>query len=366
MQAEGHHGSYAPEDVTFLLKIVHQEVLSIAEKEALIQSGVRHYSELIGPEHAPSAAYLDAYKAAIEANGDRLARDVLALAGQIARSYNGPVCLVSLARAGTPIGVVLRRALAEHFGREVRHASVSIIAGRGIDENALDCVRQRWGASDASIAFVDGWTGKGVISRELRRAVARYNAQRGASLSPTLHVITDLCGHTPAAATTEDYLIPSCLLGATVSGLVSRSILNDVAVGPKDYHACRYYSELAEHDQSRRFVDELTVRMRRVARHATDLPAAHRDLPVESLRAAEAVERWRRVAGLSSDRFVKPGIGEATRVLLRRVPRLLVVRDPHDPQVAPTVLLAQEKGVRVEVDATLPWAALASIEERGE
>ena len=34
------------------------------------------------------------------------------------------------------------------------------------------------------------------------------------------------------AASDEDYLIPSCVLGATVSGLVSRSILNDAVIGP--------------------------------------------------------------------------------------------------------------------------------------
>jgi hypothetical protein len=362
MSSEGFSGSYAREDVTFLLKIVQQEVMSVAEKEALIQSGMRHYSEMIGPEHAPSEAYLAAFRAAVNDNGDRLAADIRRLAAHIARTHTGEICLVSLARAGTPIGVLLRRALTREHGRRVRHASVSIIAGRGIDTRALDTIRGAWGVEDRSIVFVDGWTGKGVIARELRRAVADYNATRGATLSPTLHVVADLCGHTPAAATSSDYLIPSCLLGAVVSGLVSRSILSDSVIGPADYHGCRFYDDLAPFDRSRSFVDDVSARMERPREVPGALP--ERDLPAEAARAAEAVERWQRNAGLSSANLVKPGIGEATRVLLRRVPDRLVVRDPEDPQVRATLLLAREKGVHVTVDPELPWAALASIREQ--
>jgi hypothetical protein len=356
-------GSYLPEDVCFLLRPVFHAETPLAEKETLLQSGARHYSEIIGPEHTPSDAYLAAYEAALRANGDRLADDIRCLAAHIARSHADPVCLVSLARAGTPIGVLLRRALLQFHGRHARHASISIIADRGLDTVALDIIREEWDIPDRGIVFIDGWTGKGVIARELRRAIEGYNRDRGASLSPHLHVVADLCGSAPVAATTDDYLIPSCLLGATVSGLVSRSILNDTVVRPGEVHACRFYAELAPNDRTRSFVDDITHRMMRLARQArpTELPA--RDHGAEAARAADAIERWSRTLGSSSARLVKPGLGEATRVLLRRVPGDLVVRDADAEQLRPTLLLAREKNVPVRVDPSLPWAALACIQE---
>jgi len=358
----GFPGSYDPADVAFLLRPVAMEPTAVAEKEALIQSGARHYSEMIGPEHDASPAYLAAYESALAANGGRLARDLVALAGIVhARVPEGPVWLVSLARAGTPVGALLGRALRGRFGRDALHVSVSVIAGRGVDVNALDHLRGPLGAADGAVVFVDGWTGKGVIAAELARAVAAYNASRGASLDPTLHVVADLCGVTAAAATTDDYVIPSCLLGATVSGLVSRSILNDAVVGPRDFHACRYYAELAAVDRSRSFLDAIFARMRSVG----DVPAPPpRDLAAERERARRALEAFRRAHDVASPAMVKPGIGEATRVLLRRVPRRLVVRDRHDPQVRATLTLAEEKRVPVGEDPSLPWAALALIEER--
>lgn len=47
--------------------------------------------------------------------------------------------------------------------------------------------------------------------------------------------------------------------------------------------------------------------------------------------------------------FVKPGIGEATRVLLRRVPwKVLISEDAmQDPMLAHLKRLAKEKGVEV-------------------
>jgi hypothetical protein len=358
----GFSGSYDPGDVTFLLKVVALGITGVAEKEALIQSGSRHYSEMIGPEHDASPAYLAAFDDALAANGDRLARDVLSLAALIDASRpEGPLWLVSLARAGTPVGALLGRCLRARFARDARHVSVSIIAGRGVDARALDHLRGPLGALDDAVVFVDGWTGKGVIAGELARAVADYNGSRGASLDPTLHVVADLCGVTPAAATTDDYVIPSCLLGATVSGLVSRSILNADVVGDGDFHACRFYDELRPDDRSRAFLDDLAAR---VARVAVPSPPPPRDLAAERARATAALDACRSAYGVSSASFVKPGIGEATRVLLRRVPRRLVVRDRGDPQVRATVTLAAEKRVPVDEDPALPWAALALIEER--
>src|SRR5438045_1955951 len=100
-------GSYDPDDVLFLLKPVQLAPTSLLEKERLIQSGRRHYSEMISPEPLPSPVYLRLFYQAMERQTARFAQHVLQLAALLARARGGPVALVSLARAGTPVGVLL-------------------------------------------------------------------------------------------------------------------------------------------------------------------------------------------------------------------------------------------------------------------
>ncbi|MFL6656851.1 MAG: cysteine protease StiP domain-containing protein, partial [Massilia sp.] len=249
-------GSYRADDVRFLLKpLALQAFVDVPEKELLIQSGQRHYSEMLSPESLPSKRYLDLFRDACAANLDRMAADCLALAQLIAKRRSGAITLVSLARAGTPIGVVLKHLLKD---RAASHYSVSIIRDRGIDQNALAHILAA-GHAPESIVFVDGWTGKGVISRELRSAIDHFNARHGTAIDGGLYVLSDLAGTAACAASCDDYLIPSSILNATVSGLVSRSILND-AIGPDDFHGCVYYSQFAEQDQSQAFADQLVAR----------------------------------------------------------------------------------------------------------
>ena len=61
--------------------------------------------------------------------------------------------------------------------------------------------------------------------------------------------------------------------------------------------------------------------------------------------------------------FVKPGIGEATRVMLRRVPQLLLLRNQHAAAVQHLCRLATEKNVPIAIDAHLPYQAVALIKD---
>jgi hypothetical protein len=290
------------------------------------------------------------------ANTARMAADCLALAALIAARRSGPVTLVSLARAGTPVGVVLNRLLPAVFGRASTHYSVSIIRDRGIDQVALAHILAQ-GHAPESIVFVDGWTGKGVMSRELARTVGQFNLRHGSAIDAGLHVLSDLAGTAACAASCDDYLIPSSILNATVSGLISRSILND-AIGPGDFHGCVYYQQFEAQDQSRAFVDAVTA----AALAQQPASAAPHSDPA---RAAAVSQAYMRSAlaqhGIGDVNLVKPGIGEATRVLLRRTPRLLIVRDAGAPEVAHLLLLAQEKNVTLMVDRALPYHAVSLI-----
>lgn len=359
-EAASFSGSYAPEDVNFLLKPVSLAPVDVAAKERLIQSGARHYSEMLSPEAPPSAEYLRLYEEAFERNGARLAQDILSLAAALAERAAGrpEVVIASLARAGTPVGVLLRRAL-RRMGVDSTHYSISIIRDRGIDREALRHIAGRHDPRD--VVFVDGWTGKGAIAGELRASLA----ERPSGFRPFLAVVADPAGCADLAASEEDYLIPSGLLNAIVSGLVSRSVLNEDLVGAGDFHACVHYTHLAPQDRSRAFVDRVETLMA----HAT--PQIITPNPARRAARAAACEDLVRglmqELGLKDRNRIKPGVAEATRALLRRLPERLLIRDPSDPDVAHLVHLAGERGVGI---APLPagkcYRAVAVIRSLGQ
>jgi hypothetical protein len=354
------HGSYLPGDVCFLLKQVSLAPTDVATKERLIQSGRAHYSTMLSAEHPPGAAYLELFHESLRRNGDRLARDVAALAHTLARGAGGEVVLASLARAGTPVGVLLVRAL-RAMGIQSTHYSLSIIRDRGIDSVALDHILERHQAAD--VVFVDGWTGKGSIAGELESSIAEYNQTRGTHLTPKMAVVVDLAGVADIAATAEDYLIPSSVLNAVVSGLVSRTLLNEELVRPGDFHACVYYADLAPHDLSRHFVDFLSplVKGHLAVSSPVDWGAARR----AELRAASAnfVSWVGKEFHVAHRHRIKPGIGESTRALLRRVPDRLLIADPTAQDLLHLVLLARQKQVPVHHVPDLPYRATAIIRE---
>ena len=359
-------GSYDPADVTFLLTPLRLEPTPVEEKERLIQSGRRHYSEMIGVESAPDATYLRYFDAAMVREGPRFARDVAALALALAPrpdQSGRALVLVSLARAGTPIGVLLLRAL-RHLGQPVRHYSISIIRDRGIDTAALDLILAEHEAGD--LVFVDGWTGKGAISDELRASGGAYAAARGVSLDTSLAVVADLGGYAGLAATHDDYLIPSSILNAAVSGLVSRTIrAADAAPGALD--GCVFYEDLVSADRSRWFVDALMNPLRAALADETLQPARRDEVCSASIRARSElmVDEIKRRFDVGDRNRIKPGIGEATRALLRRVPERLLLQSAEGADLEHLRLLAARRGVPMEIEAGLPYRAVALIRSLG-
>ncbi|RQS59122.1 hypothetical protein DID96_35340 [Burkholderia sp. Bp8963] len=347
-------GSYAPDDVHVLLQPTQMEPTDVREKERLIQTNRKHYSEMISIEHAPSELHKRLYARALVQNGKRMATDVQSLALALNAACTGPgIALVSFVRAGLPLGVLLRRALIG-IGRDAHHYGVSIIRDRGIDMVALEAVIRLHGAEN--IVFVDGWTGKGAISGELRRTLG---ADRRFPEAPRLVVLADPCGRAWLAASAEDWVIPSGILGATVSGLVSRSIWP--AQG--GLHGCVVYDHLHEHDVTRDFIEQIETERRALGEvpPASPWTADQRaTLQADAERVAHALAARFGVTNLNR---VKPGIAEATRAVLRRVPDHALVRDRGDSDVQLLMHLAERAGVTVEEagSALGPYRAVTLI-----
>lgn len=329
--------SYPAEDAELLLKDITGlvEPLPASVREKYIQSGT-HYCEMLPLEYTPSPMYMEAYQQALAAYSRATALAVGTLAEKLYLSKGKELVIVSLARAGIPIGILLRRYLLKKYGVSVKHYSVSIIRGRGIDRNAIRYILARH--SPEAVQFIDGWIGKGAILGQLEAALSDHP-----QLSTELGVVSDPAGLTELCGTHDDILIPSSCLNATVTGLISRTFLRSDIIGPDDFHGAAYYGELAGHDLSADFLSA-------VEQHF-DTSCTAETPPFSGINGREVVKRIAEEYSISDINFIKPGIGEATRVLLRRIPWKIIVNGEHSgaPELRHIVQLAEEKGVPCEI-----------------
>ncbi|MFI1645957.1 phosphoribosyltransferase [Streptomyces avidinii] len=352
--------SYAAEDVGWLLQDLSDIELEAPteEREEAIQAGGAHYAESLPVEYQPSPQYQELYRSALAASAVRVARAVGTVTETVLAERSPSPVLVSLARAGTPVGVLMRRWARARHGLDLPHYAVSIVRGRGIDANAL-----RWLAAHhdpADVVFVDGWTGKGAITRELKVALEEFPG-----FDPEIVVLADPGSCVPTYGTREDFLIPSACLNSTVSGLISRTVLRSDLVGPTDFHGAKFYRELAGADVSVEFVDTVAAHFDEVADAVDDevkeLLAADRTPTWEGWAA---VERISEEYGIHDVNLVKPGVGETTRVLLRRVPWKILAQRGAGADLDHVRLLAEQRGVPVEEVDGLPYTCVGLIHPR--
>lgn len=349
-------GSYDPQDCQFLLTLLEPDYIEVKEKEVLIQSGRKHYSEMISFESPPSPRYRTLFMELTERYKARLAREVIAIAEQVLKVRSEPITIVSLARAGTPFGALLQRAFRDIFKVDSLHYSISIIRDRGIDKQALAYILRDQARPADGLFFVDTWTAKGVITAELKAAIHSWNQREPEQLHDELFVISDIGGTADYAATYDDYAIPSGVMNATVSGLMSRSILNE-KIKDQSFHGSVFYEHLSEFDQSTWFIDQVSEQFRHS--HKALLPTFNRRARRE--QSLRWIHQWQNQYQIKDVNYIKPGVAEATRVMLRRVPACLLLQDSADPDVEHLLLLAEEKSVPIIFEPHMPFKAAAFI-----
>lgn len=320
-------------DCILLLKDVTGKItpMSSEERQKLLHGGT-HYCELLPEEFVPSAEYIRLYETGLKTWGRQTALAVRSVSEQILRSKGRNVVIVSLARAGTPVGVLIKRCLRRFHGISAAHYSVSIIRGRGIDKAALEYILARHSAK--SIQFVDGWTGKGAIMRQLAEALADHP-----EIDCRPAVLADPAAICDIYGTREDIFIPCSCLNSVVSGLFSRTVLRDDIISAGDFHGAVYFDELAPYDRTYEFIDAIEREFEKLSPYSPNECAAP---------AGDGLEETRRIAkefGVSDLNLVKPSIGEATRVLLRRTPELILLRKLDNPLTLHLAELAKEKDV---------------------
>lgn len=355
-------GSYLTDEVGWLLTDLSGVTLesAVAEREAAMQTGRAHYAETLPIEYQPSAEYVALFRQALATGADRLAHDVGVVAELIVHLRTRQPVLLSLARAGTPVGVLIRRWVRRMHGWAAPHYAVSIVRGRGLDTSAIKWITERHDPAD--LVFVDGWTGKGAIARELTSALHGLGLPDGG-----LAVLADPGSCVDLYGSRDDYLVPSACLNSTVSGLISRTVLNPALLRPGDFHGAKFYAELAADDVSTTFLDVIAERFDEVS------PQVARDWP--ALAAADrtptwsgwvAAERIGRAYGIDDVNLIKPGVGETTRVLLRRVPWRVLVRDGAGAELDHIRLLAEQRKVPLETITELPYSCVGLIRPHQE
>lgn len=329
--------SYLPGDVDILLKDITGlvEPLPASVREVNIQSGT-HYCEMLPLEYKPSDNYMKAYENALQNYAKPTAIAVGVLAEKLYAKKGKDLVLVSLARAGIPIGVLIKRYLFNKYRVQVQHYGISIIRGRGIDKNAMDYILSIHNSEH--IQFVDGWIGKGAILTQLKEALLDYPG-----VSSDIAVVSDPANLTDLCGTHEDILIASSCLNATVTGLISRTFLRSDIIGSSDFHGAAYYEALKDEDLSLEFIKRIEKEfIYDYSSEAIDI-----DFETGPVVVGKIAEEY----GINDINFIKPGIGEATRVLLRRIPWKIIVNEKYKgaDELKHIYQLAAEKKVTCEI-----------------
>ncbi|GKU80896.1 cysteine protease StiP family protein [Niallia sp. NCCP-28] len=359
-------GSYKEEDVVFLLKDLSDVQLEgkTEEREKNIQDG-QHYSETLPIEYNPPAPYMELFLSTLKDYKQKVAACTAIVSEQIYQKSGEETVLVSLARAGTPIGILIKRYILLQYNSNLPHYSISIIRDKGIDENAISYILKKH--KGAKIQFIDGWTGKGAISIELTKACKDYEQKYQVKLDDTLAVLADPGHCTTVYGTREDFLIPSACLNSTVSGLVSRTVLNSAYIGKEDFHGAKFYKELFPFDVSNDYLEAITAEFSSLPFKEIKRAVVNnqKDRTV-SFKGMEEVRAIKEEFSIESTHYVKPGVGETTRVLLRRVPWKILMKDPLSPYVKHIVMLAKERNVEIIHYPNMSYTCCGLIKKVGE
>ena len=346
-------------DCIFLLKDLTDKIkeITIEEKENLIRSGVS-YSEMISKESIPSEDIKNIFLNILNRDKKLIEYYVAKISEIIYRKKGNKLVIVSLARAGTPYGILIRKYLKLKYKVDIPHYSISIIRGKGIDANALKYILNK--NREANIQFVDGWTGKGSITKELNKSIDDFNNKNKTNIDNSLAVISDPAKLCKVCGTREDFGIATCCLNSTVSGLISRTIHNEKYIGKDEFHGAKTLYYLKEQDCSQYFIDEINKEFNKINIDYKDLVLEIEDKEY----SVKFVNKIRELYDVNNINNIKLSVGESARVLLRRDPRVVLVKNKADKNVEHIIKLAEEKGVKVIEYKDSDYNCISIINER--
>ena len=276
------------------------------------------------------------FQAALESSAVRIAHAVGTLTEQVLKLRGNAPVLVSLARAGTPVGILMKRWAWEVHGLKLPHYAVSIVRGLGIDQTALGYLAPGTARRTHVRGRLDRQGGHRPRTRRRRRTLRK---DRRAAFRPDLAVLAD------PGALRPDLRHPGGLsrpLGLPeLDGLRPRLThrLQQGADRPRRFP--RRQVLLANSPAATSPATSWTAvtaqfpGVRDGSCGSGPRPSDIAGLPDADWSGWAAVEEISRSFGINNVNLVKPGVGETTRVLLRRVPWKVLVR-PEACRSSPT------------------------------
>ena len=376
--------SYSKEDVIFLLKDLTNIMpdTTLEDKEKMIAQGI-NYSEMISKESYMNDDVNNLFCEITKEKKQQIADLIEKLAFRVIEHQKdspfqkekdvlNKTVLVSLARAGTPIGVLLKKYYEYIYDVNVPHYSISIIRDKGIDENAVKYILTAYPRK--KIIFIDGWTGKGSIGKELKKSIRYFNAENNLNISSDLAVLADPAHTAQVYATREDICIPNACLNSTVSGLVSRTIHNKHYIGINDFHGAKYYGDLANMDFSNWFIEQITncfVNFENKDVYKVFKIEQQTELQQDREKEANDGNYIKNVIETLNNKILKKeqfskyffneknefaetdytklklSIGETSRTVLRRSPKLIIVNNLEDENLKFVLYMANQRKVDV-------------------
>ena len=200
-----------------------------------------------------------------------------------------------------------------------------------------------------TLTFLDGWVSQGRITRTLVETL-----KNKPEIDSSLYCISDPSGIQNAVATREDILLPSAILNATVSGLISRTVNN-----PNGFHFVASYKDQLDLDRSLIFVDTI---VKSCLENEFDF-SDHKVLSFEKQRplALKQIADFCNEFDTIEDN-IKIGLGEVSRSLLRRVPKMVLVNSKVPEQTEHMYWIAKQRSIQiVSTDMVGPFNAFSIL-----
>ena len=169
-------------------------------------------------------------------------------------------------------------------------------------------------------------------------------------------------------------MIPSGVLGSTISGLISRSICENEALQFNEieesnlgqWHGCIEYTHLNSFDMSQSFVGQIN-QIRRKIKSEQNAVWTSAQQQLQKRQSQAVVKQLAEQYQITNINRIKPSIAEATRAILRRVPDLVLLRDANDADTALLRHLTEvtQTPVKVVGDQIAPYRAITLIQKLG-
>lgn len=323
--------SYKKTDVELLLTDLTNKVnpIAIEEKKQMEIQGL-DVKNIVTDEFPINKKYFDICFETTPIYAKQTAIAVGNLAEQIYNIKKENLVLVSILRAGTLVGILVKRYLKNKYNIDVFHYSISL--PKDVKQNEMKFILNKHKAQD--IIFIDSWTGKGTTTNKIREFAKQIDG-----LGTDLAVLSDAINISRFCGIREDIAIPQAPFNACITGLVGAPITDSKYLNDEDFSGSIYLKNLEKFDVTNWYINLIEQNFDYKLCNNEN----YEENPTSNEELSEICLKYK-----IELKDLNPGINEAGRALLRRNLKKLLVKDKNDIQIMQIKKIAELKGIEVE------------------